>query len=242
VSGFFAALLGVHLVCAVGATVLFWLTATARKGSERHRRTGRGFVRLIYAAAAAGGALAVAELVAPTIVRPPNPDATPAAVLAAIRQTRQTMWLVLYALVIIVAPVQHAVAVVAAAAQPLRVRSRLHAVLSLFAIAGSLMIVPAAIAWHQWMFLFLAPIGFIVGLRNLTYASQPFATPIGWQREHLTSTITAGITLHTVFLVFTLSRTLGMTLEGWRAVVPWIAPAVIGLPIIFWLRARWRVR
>ena len=241
-SGFFASLLAVHLGFAAGATIVFWLAAVTKKGSDRHRRAGRLFARLIYGAAIAGGALAVAELVAPTFVRPPDPGATPEAIQATVRQTRQTMWLVLYALVIIVAPVQHGLAVVAAAGQPFRVRSRQHAVLSLSAIAGSVVLLPAAIAWQQLMFLFVAPIGFIVGLRNLTYASQPFATPIAWQREHLTSTITAGITLHTVFLVFTLSRTLRMTLEGWNAVVPWIAPAVVGLPIIFWLRARWRVR
>jgi hypothetical protein len=197
---------------------------------------------VIYAAATAGGALAIAELVAPATVRPPDPGAAPEAVVAAVRQTRQTMWLVLYALVIIVAPVQHGLAVVAAAAQPLRVRSRRHAMFNLLAIAGSLMIVPAAIAWQQFTFLFVAPIGFVVGLRNLTYASRPFATPLVWQREHLTSTITSGITLHTVFLVFTLSRTLGLPLEGWSAVAPWIAPALVGLPIIFWQRSRWRVR
>jgi len=242
VSGFFGALLGVHLVCAAAATMAFWLAAFSSKGGHFHRRTGRLFSRLIYSAAVTGGALAIAHLIAPLAVRPPDPPLTPDAALAAARATRQTMWLVLYALVIIVTPVQHGLAVVAAGAQPMRTRSRLHAVLNTLALLGSVVLVPAAVSWQQLTFLIVAPIGFVVGLRNLSYATQPFATPAAWQKEHLTSLITAGITLHTVLLVFTLSRTLGVALHGWRAFAPWTLPALIGLPIIFWLRTRWRAR
>jgi hypothetical protein len=242
VSGFFGVLLRVHLACAAGATIAFWLAAGASKGGDFHRRTGRWFSRLIYAAAVTGGALAIAQLAAPTLLRPSDPSLPVEAAHAAVRLTRQTMWLVLYALIIIVTPVQHGLAVVAAAAQPMRVRSRLHANLNVLALIGSTVLVPATVAWQQWTFLIVAPIGFIVGVRNLSYASLPFATPVSWQKEHLTSMVTAGITLHTVFLVFASSRTLGMTLPGWSALAPWTVPALIGLPIIFWLRIRWRAR
>ena len=107
-------------------------------------------------------------------------------------------------------------------------------------MAGSLLLIPAAVVWQQWLFVMVAPIGFIIGLRNLSYANQPFATPTAWQREHLTSMITAGIMLHTVMLVFASSRTLGLALAGWMALAPWTVPALIGVPIIFWLRTRWR--
>jgi hypothetical protein len=51
--------------------------------------------------------------------------------------------------------------------------------------------------------------------------------------------ITAGVMLHTVMFVFASSRTLGLTLSGFPALVPWTLPAVVGLPIILWLRRRW---
>jgi hypothetical protein len=149
---------------------------------------------------------------------------------------------VLYALFIIVTPVQHGLAVVAASSQPMRVRSRPHATLSLLSMLGSALILSAAVSWQQWMFLIVAPIGFVVGVRNLAYASRPFATPGEWQKEHLTSMITAGITLHTVMFVFMVSRTMGMTLQGWGALAPWAVPALAGLPIILLLRSRWRAR
>jgi hypothetical protein len=184
--------------------------------------------------------MAIAELLAPASIHPPDASLSAAAAADAIRLTRHTMWLVLYALVIIVAPVQHGLATVAAGAQPMRVRSRQHALLSLLGIVGSVLLIPAAIAWQQWTWLILTPIGFIVGLRNLSYANRPFATPGEWQREHLTSLITAGISLHTVMLIFTVSRTMRLTLTGWTALAPWTLPALIGLPIIWWLRRRWR--
>jgi hypothetical protein len=242
VSGFFAVLLRVHLGCATAATAAFWLAACAPKGGPFHRAAGRWFSRLIYAAGATGGALAIAQLAAPTFVRPPDPALPPDAVLAFVRVTRQTMWFVLYALLIIVAPVQHGLAVVAATSQPRRVRSRPHAALSLLSMFGSVLLLPAAVSWQQWVFLIVTPIGFVVGVRNLAYAGRPFATPGEWQKEHLTSLITAGITLHTVMFVFASSRTMGLTLHGWQALVPWTLPALVGLPIILLLRGRWRAR
>lgn len=238
-SGLFAALLRVHLGCAAASTLAFWLAALAPKGGPFHRAAGRWFARLIYATACTGGVIAIAQIVVPLMVRPPDPAWSAELIESHVRLTRQTMWLVLYALITIVAPVQHGLATIAAAAQPLRIRSRPHAFWNLLAIAGTALLIPAAVSWQQWLFVLVAPIGFIVGLRNLTYASQPFATPGAWQREHLTSMITAGVMLHTVMFVFASSRTLGLTLSGFQALVPWTLPAVVGLPIILWLRGRW---
>ena len=239
-SPFFSALLRVHLTFAAASTMAFWFAASAPKGGPFHRAAGRWFARLIYATALSGGILAVAQLVAPLAVRPPDPEWSADIIDANIRLTRQTMWLVLYLLITIVAPVHHGLATIAAAAQPMRIRSRAHAAWSLLAMAGSILLIPAAVAWQQWLFVMVAPVGFIIGLRNLNYANQPFATPTAWQREHLTSMITAGIMLHTVMLVFASSRTLGLALAGWMALAPWTVPALIGVPIIFWLRTRWR--
>lgn len=235
-----SALLRVHLMCALGAMALFWIAAVTSKGGRRHRAAGRWFSRLIYAAAVTGGLLAVIQLIAPSLVRPADPTLAAEVVAAARQQTRQTMWLVLYVLLLIVTPVQHGLAVVAAGPAPPRMRSRPHATLSLLSMIGSVLLLPAAVMWQQPFYLALVPIGFIVGLRNLSYAARPQATPVEWEREHLTSLITAGIGLHTTFLVFGTSRTLGWRLEGWSGWLPWIGPAVVGVPVILWLRSRRR--
>ena len=74
----------------------------------------------------------------------------------------------------------------------------------------------AAVVWQRWLFLIVVPIGFVVGLRNLQLRESPTATPSEWEREHLTSLITAGVTLHTAFFVFGTSRSLGLDLHGIR--------------------------
>jgi len=226
------------LACALAATLLFWVTALARKGAPLHRASGRRFAQFIYAASATGGLLALVELVAPALVRPADPALSAEVAQQITDQTRQTMWLALYVLLIIVAPVQHGVAAVAAGPVPRRMRSWPHATLNTLALLASLLLLPSAIVWQQSTYLVVAPLGFVIGLRNLSYAGRPSAAPIDWQREHLTSMLTAGVTLHTTLLVFGTSRTLRWVLSGWTQWVPWVGPALIGLAIIIALRRR----
>jgi hypothetical protein len=232
---FSAILLPIHLTCAALATAAFWAAAAVRKGQRAHRTAGRLFARLVYLTAATGTVMAVWRLGTP--VGPiPSVGVTPA--LASAVAERQTMWLVLYVMLIIVSPVQHGLAVVAAGDRPARLRSRRHATLSLAAMVTSVALIPSALLWERWAFLIVAPIGLIVGLRQLAYASRPSARPIEWEREHLTSMLTAGITLHTALLVFGATRTFGWSLAGVSGLWPWVAPAAVGLPAILWLRAR----
>jgi uncharacterized membrane protein len=240
VTSWASALLRIHLACALGAGVLFWVAAFLRKGEARHRAIGRWFARLMYGAAATGALLAVAELTVPFLVRPPDPSLSEAALRDLATRTMPTMWLALYVLLIIVAPVQHGVAAVSAGPAPRRMRSAVHATLNTLAILATIAFLPASIAWQQPLYLVVAPIGFIVGLRNLGYAARSSAAPVEWQREHLTSMLTAGITLHTALFVFGTSRTLKWALGGWTQLLPWTLPAVIGLLVIALFRRRGR--
>ena len=221
-TGWAHALLRVHLLCAFGAAAVFWVAASTSKGGVRHRWAGRWFSRLVYGAAATGTILALASLLAPGTVP----------------QTRQFMWLTLYVVLIIVAPVQHGLAVVAAGGRPARLRTWPHLTLCLLSMLGSAALLPTLVVWQQTTWLVLAPIGFVVGLRQMAYAARPSATPDEWRREHLTSMLTAGITLHTTMLVLTTARVLKWPQQGWPMWLPWILPALVGLPLILWLRRK----
>jgi hypothetical protein len=225
---FVRALLGAHLLCAAGATVCFWSAALAPKGQRLHRASGFWFARLVYLTAVTGATLAVIRLFALRHVH--QADAPSAAI------EQQTMWLVLYVLLIIVTPVQHGIAVIAAGVTPRLVRSATHVTLNVLSMFGSVLLLPAALLWGQWQFLIVAPIGFVVGSRDLSYASRATSTRHAREREHLTSQLTAGITLHTALLVFGTSRTLGLQLTGLASLWPWTVPALVGLPMIVWLR------
>lgn len=237
-TGWAHALLRVHLLFAFSATAAFWVAAASPKGGRTHRLAGRWFSRLVYVAAATGGALALATLISPASVRVPDALATSAVLEAAARQTRHLMWLALYVVLIIVAPVQHGLAVVNAGARPARLRTWPHAALCLSAMVGSVLLLPSVVVWQEVTWLVVAPIGFVVGLRQMVYANRTEATPADWRREHLTSLITGGITLHTTLFVFSASRILKWQLDGWQMWLPWVLPALVGLPLILWLRRK----
>ena len=206
-----------HLALAASAIAAFWVTAGAAKGGPTHRRTGRWFAQLIYGAAATGAPLAVFG---------PLSAATP-----------HLMWLVLYLMVVIVTPVQHGLAAVTAAGAPTRVRSPLHLTLNLGALIGSLLLFPAAIVWQTLWFLIAVPAGFTIALRNMRYASRTAASPSEWQREHLTSMLTAGIAMHTAFFVLSAMRWPAVAGHGmWAA---WLLPVAVGLPAIAIARRQW---
>jgi len=222
-------LLAIHLVCAVGATEIFWIAAFANKRGALHPQVGRWFARAIYGAAVTGGVLAGTGLLVPGVMTSANRGAA---------DTRHLMAFILYLLIVIVTPVQHGLAVVEAESLPSRVRSRTHATLNMLALLGAVALFPAALIWHTWFFLLAVPAGFLLALRNMQYAGRGSATATEWQREHLTSLITAGVALHTGFFVLTAIRLDSSIPIIWKW-TPWLVPAAIGLPVIFWLRRSW---
>jgi hypothetical protein len=217
--------------CATGAAVAFWANVLLPKGGVAHRRVGRWFARLLYASAATAGMVLLVSLAWPSVI---SDD------LAALSM-RHVLLLAPYTLVILIAPAQHGVGAIAAGPLPMTLRSRAHALLNTAAIVGSLFVFPAALIWRAWMFVLMTPAGFVIGLRNMRYASHVSATPDEWQREHLTSLITAGMALHTMLGVLASLRwpsRLGGV--GWS--ILFLGPWAIGLPICLWLRATWRAR
>jgi hypothetical protein len=217
---------------AASALAAFWAAAILRKGSHVHVAAGRSFARIVYTGAASGSAIVVIALAWPSLFS--RAGATPASV-------RHLIALGAYLLLVVVTAVQHGIAAVAAGPLPMTMRSRRHAALNTGAIVSTLIVFPAAIIWHAWLLLFVTPAGFIVGLRNMRYASHRSATPQHWQREHLTSLVTAGMTLHAALVVLVLLIWPGRPGTGWLWV--WfVAPWAAGMLISIWLRAVWQPR
>lgn len=205
--------LGAHLACAFGAAALFWVPLFAAKGGALHIKAGRLYCRLIYLTALTGAPLAVLMLVA---AREPAAAHT-AAFLG-------------YLLTILVMPVYHGVRVVRARDGRARVGSPLHTALALSGIAGGLLLGAAAIAWREWPFVLMSPVGPVLGVRALLYARG--GRSAGWRVEHIIFMVMSGIAVHTAMLVFGTTRTLEMTFTGAAAYLPWLLPTVIGLPLL----------
>jgi hypothetical protein len=215
--------LAAHLACAFGAAVVFWVPLAASKGGPLHLAAGRLYVRLIYLTALTGAPLAVW-----LFARAAEPAAG------------RTACFLTYLIAILVMPVYHGVRVARAARTGTPVASPLHTLLSLAAIAAGVALAALAIGWREWPYVLLSPVGPVIGVRALVYARR--ARPGGaWREEHIVAMLMSGIAVYTALLVFGLGRTLGVQLTGAGVYVPWLLPAVVGLPLLLWRVRRERV-
>ena len=102
------------------------------------------------------------------------------------------VWFALVLVLVVATALQHALAVRAARLSPRNVRSRLHLLLNFASLIGSFALFPATVMWHTWGFLFLAPAGFAMALRNMVYASKDSATHAESYREYIVGLASAG--------------------------------------------------
>ena len=209
----FRVVLAAHLLCAFGATALFWVPLFADKGGPLHIRAGLFYARLIYLTAATGAPLALL-----LFLQASEPGA------------RRTALFLTYLMIILVMPVFHGIRAIRAQRTGTPVASALHAALSGLAIAAGLVLGAFAIQWQEWPYLLVSPIGPVMGVRALLYARNPLRA----REEHIVSMLVSGIAVHTAMLVFGSTRTLGMQLTGMSVYVPWLLPVVVGLPLLLW--------
>jgi hypothetical protein len=73
---------------------------------------------------------------------------------------------------------------------------------------------------------------------SLRFLKNPRPTPRAWWYKHMECMIGCGIGFHTAFLVFGFSRLVpAAALPGGWALLPWIAPTAIGVPLMLaWIR------
>jgi hypothetical protein len=126
--------------------------------------------------------------------------------------------------------VYHGVRVLATRRSPERLRTPFHTAIHAATIAVSVTLIGIGAAMRQPVFLFMSPIGLLIGAGGLMFARRPYPTPMAWWYEHMGSMLGGGIAFHTAFLVLGAGRLLGLQLYGMAAVVPWLLPTLVGLP------------
>jgi hypothetical protein len=90
---------------------------------------------------------------------------------------------------------------------------------------------------NKILLLALSPIGLAIGYGNLRYMRSDPPSKRAWMYEHLGAMIGSGIAFHTAFAVFGVTRLFDIGLDGWIAIIPWVAPTAIGiLAITIWTR------
>ncbi|HEX2138363.1 MAG TPA: hypothetical protein VHG33_01490 [Woeseiaceae bacterium] len=221
----------VHVAAGAVGLVAFWIPVFSRKGARNHVRYGKVFVRAAYVvlgAAAVALVLRLFDLQARNLTPADAPEMYTLIVFLG--------YLTFVTFVI----VRHGMAVLRHKGQPQALRTPLNVVLAWGCVAASAAVIAYAVAVQPSSAIVLyalSPIGIATGLGNLRYFRTAMPSPRAWWYEHLGAMLGAGIAFHTAFAVFGVTRLFDTGLDGWLAIVPWVAPTIIGVPAIaLWTR------
>ncbi len=221
----------VHVTFGAIGLGAFWIPVFSRKGAINHVRFGKAFVWSAYIVLGAA-AIALAARLADLLTRDIGPADNP----------------MLYAFIVFLGyltfvtfvTVRHGMGVLKHKRDPAALHTRLNAMLAYGAILASASLIAYAILMSppiRILLIALSPIGFGVGFGNLRYMNSGAPSPRAWMYEHLGAMLGSGIAFHTAFAVFGATRLFDIGLTGWVAMIPWIAPAAIGIPAtVIWTR------
>ena len=220
-----------HIVCGLIGLFAFWTPALARKGGRLHMTAGRVFFWATCGIALSGLAMTGLLLGDPIGVKVSNPESlSPERAAAIVKNVRMSSLFLVYLLLITFTPVYHGVRVLATRHNPAGLRTPFHSTLNVATLLASVSMVGAGLSVGPLLFLYMSPIGFLIGWGNLQFARKPYPTPMTWWYEHMGSMLGGGIAFHTAFLVLGAGRMFGVHLEGPTAAIPWLLPTLIGVP------------
>lgn len=221
----------VHVLFGAIGLAAFWIPVVTKKGATNHVRFGRIFVwsaNIVLGFAALALIIRIAGLAGQGV----GPSDEPA--LFAFVTFLGYLTFVTYVVV------RHGMAVLRNKGNPGALRTPLNTALAYGSLAASLGIILYALLLsppNRILLFALSPIGIGNGLGILRYMKSAAPSRRAWMYEHIGAMLGAGIAFHTAFAVFGASRLFDIGLSGWVAVIPWIAPALIGIPAItIWTR------
>ena len=214
----------VHVFFGVIGLTAFWVPVFARKGANVHVKAGKVFVWSAYIVLGAA-ALALTIRTIGLFLEGITPADRPA--------LYGFIVFLGYLTLVTFVTVRHGMALLRHKRDPAALRTTFHMGLAYAAIAASAAIVAYAIAMNppiKILLFALSPIGFLTGAGILKYVRSEPPSPRAWWYEHMGAMLGAGIAFHTAFAVFGINRLFDIGLTGWVSVIPWVAPALVGIP------------
>lgn len=221
----------IHVFFGAIGLAAFWIPVVTKKGAVNHVRFGKVFVWSAYVVLAAA-ALSLIASVTERISQGISINDQPA----------DYAFIVFlgYLTFVTFLSVRHGMAVLKHKRDPAGMRNTLTRLLAYGGIFASISLVLYALALsppNKILLLALSPIGIGTGFGILRYIGTERVSKRAWMYEHLGAMLGSGIAFHTAFAVFGSLRLFDIGLNGWIAVIPWVAPSAIGIPaIILWTR------
>ncbi|MFN2383122.1 MAG: hypothetical protein ABR559_02535 [Gemmatimonadota bacterium] len=233
-------ILPVHIAFGFFGLVAFWFPVLSPKGGTLHVRAGKVFLLSAYIVAGTAITVALLTIAQPFATHPDRLPSNPADIPATLADLRQFSAFLAYLGIITLASVFHGVRAMQTKKDPAAIRTPFHTAINLLAMAAGAGILVMGILVRQPIFLALAPIGLLIGWGGLRYARRPPRTRRAYFYEHMGGMLGAGIAFHTAFAVFGIQRFVEFSLEGPLEIVPWVLPAIIGVPANYIWTRRYR--
>ena len=207
----------------------FWIPVFARKGATNHVRFGKVFVWSAYVVLGAAAVALNLGLINSPEYRSPQGAAYYSFLVFLGYLTLATFVIV-----------RHGMAVLQFKPNPRDMRTFANRFWPTASIAASIAIILYGLIEsppNKILLFALSPIGLTTGWGILKFLSADQLSRRAWWYEHMGALLGSGIAFHTAFAVFGITRLIDFQLSGTLAVIPWIAPTLIGVPGIFiWTR------
>lgn len=220
-----------HIAIGYIGLVAFWVPILTGKGSGVHRRAGLLF-RYSGWIVVTSALLAVVLYFGRLLSAGQSPTQQP--------ENWSFLLFLAYLAIITGLALSHGMAVLKHKRDLSGLKTPYRITLAWTGIVSSLFLIAWAIYWqpeNMWVLLALSPIGLGTGIGMLKLFNTPPADPRTWLYEHLGAMIGAGIAFHTAFAVFGANQMFSYSLQGFWQVIPWVAPAAIGIPATqLWVR------
>ena len=204
------ALLYLHIITGFASLVIFWIPIFTRKGGINHRRLGKIYVQLMWIVVATAAILSVKNLI--------------------IGNTIMGAFLGFISL-ITASPIWYGVAILKHKQGLSDAYRRNHLLFHLAIVITAFALIAYGIYLRGEGAAVLLFIFGGLGLTDLPKVIRNLKSPpqkAEWLKEHLIGMCSSGIAAYTAFLVFGANQFLHSYLPGYWAIIPWIAPGVIG--------------
>ena len=212
-----ALVVAAHIVAGLTGLVAFWVPALTRKGGPLHRRAGRLYVRAMATTGVTGTILAMVIF---------------------LRGEWVFALFLMYLAVILFTAAWEGTQALRVKDNPAGYRTPFNYLLIALNLGMSAALLWLGLERGVALFVYMSPIGFLIGGgRLLSYRRQP-AHSRWWWNEHLGGMIGSGIGAHVAFFAFGARRLWPEASQYIGAGVwAWVAPVVAGTVAIFVLQA-----
>lgn len=220
-----------HVVAGFLGLAAFWIPVFARKGGANHRLYGKIFKYSAYVVLVG----AIISVILHTI------EGFTSGVTPADEPSRFGFLFFLgYLGVVVLIGLRHGIQVLENKRDVTALNTPLNRTMAWLAIACSVALIGYALYYRpsiMVILLALSPIGFGTGSGILKAIRGKRTERKVWYYEHMNAMLGTGIAFHTAFAVFGSRQIFEIGLQGWVAVVPWVLPALIGIPATsIWIR------